>query len=34
MFVDNWQMFLSLTAILGVGYATLRKFERILGKDE
>jgi hypothetical protein len=34
MFVENWQMFLSLTAILGVGYATVRKFERILGKDE
>ena len=34
MFVENWQIFLSLTAILGVGYATLRKFERILGKDE
>jgi len=27
-------MFLSLTAILGVGYATVRKFEKILGKDE
>ena len=27
-------MFLSLTAIFGVGYATVRKFERILGKDE
>jgi len=26
-------MFLSLTAILGVGYATVRKFERILGKS-
>ena len=34
MFVENWQMFLSLTAIFGVGYATVRKFERILGKDE
>ena len=34
MFVENWQMFLSLTAILGVGYATVRKFEKILGKDE
>jgi hypothetical protein len=33
MFVENWQMFLSLTAIFGVGYATVRKFERILGKD-
>ena len=27
-------MFLSLTAILSVGYITVRKFERILGKDE
>ena len=27
-------MFLSLTAILSVGYVTVRKFERILGKDE
>jgi hypothetical protein len=27
-------MFLSLTAILSVGYLTVRKFERILGKDE
>jgi hypothetical protein len=34
MFVENWQMFLSLTAILGVGYATARRFEKILGKDE
>lgn len=34
MFVENWQMFLSLTAILGVGYASVRKFERILGKDD
>ena len=34
MFVENWQMFLSLTAILSVGYLTVRKFERILGKDE
>ena len=34
MFVENWQMFLSLTAILSVGYITVRKFERILGKDE
>ena len=34
MFVENWQMFLSLTAIFGVGYATVRKFERILGKDD
>jgi hypothetical protein len=34
MFVENWQMFLSLTAILSVGYLTVRKFEKILGKDE
>lgn len=34
MFVENWQMFLSLTAILSVGYVTIRKFERILGKDQ
>ena len=34
MFVENWQMFLSLTAILSVGYITVRKFERILGKDQ
>jgi hypothetical protein len=34
MFVENWQMFLSLTAILGVGYATARRFEKILVKDE
>lgn len=27
-------MLVSLSAIFGVGYATLRKFERILGKDE
>ena len=33
MFVDNWQIFLSLTAILGVGYSTARRFETLLGKD-
>lgn len=34
MFVENWQMLVSLTAILGVGYGTARRFEKILGKDE
>lgn len=34
MLVENWQMLVSLTAILGVGYGIARRFERILGKDE
>ena len=34
MLVENWQMLVSLTAILGVGYGIARRFEKILGKDE
>lgn len=34
MFIENWQMLVSLTAILGVGYGIARRFEKILGKDE
>jgi hypothetical protein len=34
MLIENWQMIVSLMTILGVGYVTVRKFERILGKDE
>lgn len=34
MLIENWQMLVSLTAILGVGYGIARRFERILGKDE
>lgn len=34
MLIENWQMLVSLTAILGVGYGIARRFEKILGKDE
>ena len=30
---ENWQTFLSIFTLLSVGYATVRRFEKILGKD-
>lgn len=32
--IENWSTLLSIGTLLAVGYATARKFERILGKDE
>lgn len=32
--IENWSTIASIGTLLLVGYATARKFERILGKDE
>lgn len=32
--IENWSTLASIATLLAVGYATARKFERILGKDE
>ena len=32
--IENWSTLASIGTLLLVGYATARKFERILGKDE
>ena len=32
--IENWSTLASIGTLLIVGYATARKFERILGKDE
>lgn len=31
--VENWSTLLSIGTLLSVGYITVRKFEKILGKD-
>jgi len=33
MISDTWQMLTIITAALGIGYVTARKFEGLLGKD-
>jgi len=33
MISDTWQMLTIITAALGIGYITARKFEGLLGKD-
>ena len=32
--IENWSTILSIGTLLSVGYITVRKFEKILGKDE
>ena len=34
MISDTWQMLTIITAALGIGYVTARKFEGLLGKDK
>ena len=31
--IENWSTLLSIFTLLSVGYVTVRKFEKILGKD-
>lgn len=34
MISDTWQMLTIITAAIGIGYVTARKFEGLLGKDK